>query len=271
MVDDRRREPGAGGIAAVWLKGAAAAAGLAAAMAVLVTCERQDPLAPEGSTIKVTANPQTIAVQSSIPGTAEITATLRAKNGTRIPDQEVTFSTTEGVLDPVAETPLITDDQGQATCKLTTAKQATVTAQSGSISGSTTVSVVTGDLFGINLDPDPNSPTSLTFCDETVTLIATAVDAQGAPIPGVLIRFLARPVAGVTELRGSFSVSQRTTDVNGEVTTVYNVDDNSCNNRCSETVGDPNRAPWECAVDIVAQDSSGSFESNVVSIDEDVP
>src|SRR5437867_775472 len=79
---------------------ALAALCVAALMLILVTCVTQDPTAPEGSMFTVSANPQTVVSQGGLPGRTTVTATLRGKNGTRLPDQEVAFSTTSGVLTP---------------------------------------------------------------------------------------------------------------------------------------------------------------------------
>src|SRR5882672_7545922 len=84
-----------------------AAALLVAAVFGIAACNNSDPTAPADSTMTVSANPQTVVVPSVGDGQAQITATIRSKNGNRLPDQEVTFSTSAGRLDPAAETPIV--------------------------------------------------------------------------------------------------------------------------------------------------------------------
>ena len=71
------------------------AAGCLALLALATpACESDsDPTAPADSVITVDANPQTVVVPGGGQGFTTITATLRSKNGTRLPDQEVSFST----------------------------------------------------------------------------------------------------------------------------------------------------------------------------------
>ncbi len=125
----------------------------------LLACDNNsDPVAPADSTITVSANPQTVVVPSGGgAGAAEIVATLRSSNGTRLPDQEITFSSTAGFLDPPAETPIKSDSNGQATCILTTTSSATVMARSGSITGSTQIQTASGNISAIQLSVTPQT------------------------------------------------------------------------------------------------------------------
>src|SRR5882724_1813672 len=189
------------------------AGGLALGLVTLVTCARQDPIAPDGSVISVSANPQTVVVQGGVAGQAHISATLRSKNGSRLPDQEVVFSPSAGTLTPPAQTSVITDSQGQATSVLSTTVSATVTAFSGSISGSTPVNVVSGNLSSVTLDAIPQS---LSTCTDTVALTATATDVNGDGVAGVTIVFATTSISGRNLIQGSFSPTQPKTDVNGE-------------------------------------------------------
>ena len=124
--------------------------GIAIASVLMVSCENSDPTAPEGATITVSANPQT--VRSGV--TARITATVRSANGTRLPDQEVVFTTTTGSLSPPAQTPILTDDDGQAETVLSTTQTATVMAASG---GRADPKLVRETLLGLIREDSPDS------------------------------------------------------------------------------------------------------------------
>lgn len=265
--DDQGLQAGIG----TWLsragKAAAAMAGLAIAAVFLVTCDNQDPLAPEGSTITVSASPQTIPIIGGGAGNSTITATVRGKNGTRLPDQEVTFNTSQGTLDPPAQSPLITDDQGQATSTLITNSTATVTAFSGSISGNTTVNVVTGDLSNITVSLDVST---IQNCSDTVEVTASAADVNGDGVTGVVITFKTKVPNGFNELKGNFNPTQPRTDLNGEAVTTFTPDPVICSQKCSASAQPAPPNGGACAIDITAQDISGTFISPSVRIDENV-
>jgi len=245
-----------------------AAFGITAAMVVLVACQRQDPIAPEGSVISVSADPQTVVSQGGLPGRAKITATLRSKNGVRLPDQEVTFATTAGVLTPVAQTPILSDSQGQATSLLDTTSSATVTASSGSINGTTTVNVVSGNLSSITLDA---SPQDLSSCTDLVDLTVEATDPGGTGVAGVTVVFSTSTIAGLTQLKGSFNPTQPRTDATGVATSVFTPNQSFCSQSC-DTANDPN-APngGACGLRIIAKDVSGAFVSPPVDLTESIP
>lgn len=247
---------------------AIAAAALVLAAACLVACESSDPVAPEGSTITVSASPQTIPVPSGGgTGTSKITAVVRGKNGTRLPDQEVTFTTSAGTLDPAAQTILTTNDDGVAKSVLTTTATSTVTAFSGSITGNTTVNIVTGDLANITLSADVQT---LSTCSDEVELTANAADPNGDGVQGVAINFRKTVPSGFNELKGSINPTQPRTDSFGDAVAIFTPDQNSCTSRCSAS--DPN-APngGACRVDITAADITGTFVSGPVVIDENTP
>jgi hypothetical protein len=276
---------GAGRWATALSKGVAAAALLSSAMVVLVTCNRDDPIAPEGSTINVTSSPQTIVAAGGNPGCATVTATLRGKNGVRLPDQEVLFSASAGslckknkkcdvvVADPNLCSPQGTGTQsdsfGQAKILLLTDQSATVTAQSGAIMGNTTVQVTSAKIASISLDGDTQN---ISLCTDSVNLIATVVDTNGDPISNVVIQFLQSAPTNTTLLSGNFVQAQPRTDANGEAMSTFTPDPTTCTKNCSPTQGDPN-VPFGhvCAIEIRAADITGSTKSGVFRIDESVP
>ncbi len=230
-------------------------------------CENNsDPTAPADSTITVSANPQTVVVPTGQQGTTEITATLRSKNGTRLPDQEITFSSTAGTLVPPAETALISDDQGQAKCSLVTTSSATITARSGGISGMTQIQTAPGDLAQFELLVAPVQV--LTNCNDELTLTATVRTTTGDPVAGVLVIF---DEDSTTLLAGSFSPgTQRTTDVAGEAVVTWRPSQSQCESKCTDA-GDPN-GTGDCGnLIFFASDITGTFESTGVDVIEAIP
>jgi hypothetical protein len=230
-------------------------------------CENNsDPTAPADSTITVSANPQTVVVPTGQQGTTEVTATLRSKNGTRLPDQEMTFSTTAGTLVPPAETPLVTDDQGQAKCSLVTTSSATITARSGSISGTTQIQTAPGDLAQFVLAVGPVQ--ELTSCNDQLTLTASVRTTTGDPVAGVLVIF---DEVSSSVLTGSFSPgTQRTTDVAGEAVVTWEPNQ-SCETKCKAAGGDPNTMGNCGDLSFIASDITGTFESFPVTVFENIP
>lgn len=245
------------------MKAALAASLLAGGALLFPACEDSDPTAPEGSTVIVSASPQTVQPNVDVL----ITATIRASTGARLPDQEVIFTTTTGILTPPAQTPLITDDDGEVTCILNTASTATVTAQSGSISQSTTVNVQACDLSQITLVIDP---VNITACSTQVTLRATAFDTQAGRCGGVILSFRGDdPPAGLNLLPGTISPQQGLTDASGELTVQFTPTDTLCQDQCNLNVNPAAPNGGSCAVDFVAEDSTG-IESLPVRLNESI-
>jgi hypothetical protein len=238
----------------------AALALLLGAALLLAACEDSDPTAPEGSSISVTADPQT--TQPNVP--VRITATVRSGNGTRLPDQEVIFSTSQGTLDPPAQTSLITDDIGQVTSTLRTPSTATVTARSGSITNTTSVNIVNCQLQDIIITDI--SPSQINDCNGSAQITVTAIDTNGAGCGGVVIVFYADPPgSGQPELSGSLNPPQGVTNANGEARSTFTVNSTNCQAACAvPTSGD-------CEVDLSAEDTSGTYPSAVVVLRETVP
>jgi len=231
----------------------------------MVSCDSSDPTAPADSTITVSANPQTVVVPSGSTGTTEITATLRSKNGTRLPDQEITFSTSAGTLTPPAETPVLTDSDGQANSTLTTSTSATITAQSGGISGTTQVQTASCDLAQFLLDVQPQE---LTTCSDTLTFTAQVEDTGGSPCANVRVLFIQDPA---NKIPGSFSPSsQISSDAMGLATVTWRPSSTQCDAKCT-AAGDPNGG-GDCGIfSFTATDTTGTFESGPVTVTESIP
>jgi hypothetical protein len=195
-------------------------------------------------------------------GRTTVTATVRSKNGTRLPDQEVTFSTTNGSLDPPAESPVITNSDGQASSLLITPTSATVTARSGSISGTTQVTTVTGNIGSFVLDVQPQS---LGFCSDELAIEVTVLDVNGDPLEGISVEFKQQ---GSSRLTGTFVPPADVTDASGTILATWSPDSTLCSS-CTD-VGDPN-GPGICGdLFFVACTSSCSIQSNVVRVTEDI-
>jgi adhesin/invasin len=249
------------------MKKAAAAACMVLA-ALSAGCEGEgDPAAPEGSTISVSANPQTVIVPVGGAGATEITATVRSANGTRLPDQEITFSTTAGSLDPPAETPLKSDSNGQAKCLLTTSSAATVTAASGSISDMTQIQTAPGDLatFIINV-----VPSFIVNCNDSVMATATVNTTMGTPVQGLLVIF---DEGSTSEITGNFSpAAQVATDVNGMAVATWTPNGAQCAAQCMAATADPNTGTdGDCRITLIADDITSSFTSPPAMVQDNIP
>lgn len=247
------------------------AAGAAACMilaALTAGCEGEgDPTAPEGSTISVSANPQTVIVPTGGAGLTEITATVRSKNGTRLPDQEITFSTTAGILDPKAQVPLTSDDLGQAKSLLTTSSAATVTASSGSIMATTQIQTAPGDLatFILNVSPD-----FINTCTDSVTATAMVMTTMGDPVPGLLVIFDEDPSSDIT---GTFSPARQvSTDLSGTAVAMWQPNATQCAAQCLAATADPNMGTTgECDMFLIADDITSSFTSVPFRVEDSIP
>lgn len=242
---------------------------MAAVLLVLVTaaCDHSsDPIAPADSTLTVSANPQTVIVPSSgcnqpTDCITTVVATLRSKSGTRLPDQEVTFSTSAGNLDPIADTSILTDDNGQASSILQTNQGATVTARSGSITGTTQIQTTPSPIGQVLLDVEnlDAGGTRLRSCNDTLELLATVFDPSSDPVPGVIVQFNVTGTIG-----GSFDPQQTTTDPNGEALSEW-TPSNQCSSKC---MSDPNNTGI-CTFSFTA--TAVGVTSAPVRVDDEIP
>ncbi len=257
----------------------AAAVVAAAALAVAGCDNESDPVAPAESVLSVTGNPTTVVVPSApevcLSGvqcgvisscTTVIVATLRSKNGTRLPDQEVTFSSSQGSLTPAAETPLITDEEGQVESCLFTRASATVTARSGGISANESITTAPGELAPILLNITntsvPGANNHLTACDDDFDLIATVLTTSGQPVPNFQVVFRTTPLSAFV---GIFSSTQAVTNSTGKAVVRWTPDTSgttNCTDKCS--------GGMLCELFFVASGVNGDFESVEVPIIDDV-
>jgi len=209
-----------------WLILATAGALLLAAAA----CQDSETIAPDGSTISLTANPaQVILVGGIQDNPVTVLATVRNSIGVPLPGQDVRFTTTYGQLAPPAGTPVSTDDIGNATSVLTLATSGPqITATSGKATASLTLNSGTSQIAFITLDPNS---VDLVSCGDTFDYTAKAVGSTGTGVANVTIEFHFIDT-GAGFVSGIFQPSIGTTDANGELTTTLNIDDNVCGDQC---------------------------------------
>jgi hypothetical protein len=139
----------------------------ALALLVAVACgDKGGPNSPSATVRAVTlaASPAALPVQG---GSVDVTASVTSASGTPISGQQVTFTTTEGTLEPSA--PVTTDASGRARVKLTATKSAVVRASAGGVTSSD-LPISAKIAIDIAMTLDPAEPmTSQPF---TLTVIA---------------------------------------------------------------------------------------------------
>ncbi|HEU4403143.1 MAG TPA: hypothetical protein VFT43_13675 [Candidatus Polarisedimenticolia bacterium] len=201
----------------------------------LAACQSSDVIAPDGSTISMNATPGTIVLSGGVQvAPVVIQATVSNSLGVYLPGQDVRFSTTIGELDPPPGTPVSTDKFGNATTTLTNATQApTITARSGKTSATLQVQTATCNLSSVSLNP---SPLTLGSCSDTFTLTAHAEDGSGKACVGVLVQFAFLPTSTpTTDVTGTFNPGTKSTDTNGDVVSILDINDNDCQSKCANT------------------------------------
>ena len=267
--------------------------GAALVLAVVVAaCESSEKIPPKGSTVTVGANPATIALGTpciGLPGVpscgdADIVATVWSELGIPLPDQDVRFSTTAGFLftgtklNPVdaANIPIRTDEFGNAHVNLVTSTTATVTARSGTASGTLTINTVAGNLSRIVLNFDttstgcPSDP-DITDCDKTICVQAEAQESSGKTIEGVVIVFsLQNNVFDGNTFKGNFVPTQTPTVAVPSGSTTYKAlaqlkPDSTCQDQCSASQGK------SCQAEVIATTQGGGFTSAGLPLAINVP
>jgi hypothetical protein len=145
-------------------------------------CDRPIPVAPEGATLTVTANPSKI----QILGSSSITILARKMDGTPVNGgTEITLSTNLGEIEPL----VATNSSGVALATLTGDGRigtATVQAFSGA-AGEATIDVQIGSLAAfIEITAQPSI---IPRDGGTTALRAVAFDSDGAPLVGAFMTF----------------------------------------------------------------------------------
>jgi hypothetical protein len=231
-----------------------------ALLIVGLSCDHSETVAPDGSTITLTANPAQIVLVGGIqPDTAPVSilATVRDAIGVPLPGQDVRFTTTSGDLTPPGGNPVTTDKIGNAVTILNNVLVGPqLTATSGKATASLTLTASTGLIAQITLSSDS---TAISSCNDTFEVTATALDPSGDPVGGVTIFF--EIVHTSTVFNGPFSPSSsgQTDATTGEVKRTLSLDATSCEQNC-QTPGK------DCQGDIRATDQSKAIISNLVHI-----
>ncbi len=226
----------------------------------VVFCQSSEKIAPDGSTITLTATPATIVLSNGVQAASvNILATVRSNLGLPLPGQDVRFSTTTGVLDPIAGTPVRTDANGNAVTALTIATQnATITATSGKATQTLTLNTATCNLNSIALD---QSSLDFTSCSDTVPLTATVTDTAGAACAGVLLTFNTATVNTATDVLINSSPQSRPSDAAGSVTFNLSLKLTDCETKC--------QSGNTCTGKVFI--SAGSVQSGSVLLSDSVP
>jgi hypothetical protein len=231
-----------------------------ALLIVGLSCDHSETVAPDGSTITLTANPAQIVLVSGIQAAkVDVLATVRNSIGVPLPGQDVRFTVTSGDLTPPGGTPVSTDDLGNAVTELNNALVGPqITATSGTATASLTLTASNGLIALITLSVDTNEITS---CSTTFQATAKAVDPDGDPVGGVTIFFEIVDPTGPTTFGGNFtpSSSGQTDITTGEVTRTLEISPGSCTSRCEA-------AGMDCRGRIRATDQSHVIFSNEVEI-----
>jgi len=227
----------------------------AALLIILASCHRGDQIAPEGATIDLGATPTTIvkldnpdclvALGVSRCGTADILATISSSVGVPLPDQDVRFTNSAGLLftgslgnpQPASNIPIRTDSSGTAHVTLAASTTTTtVTAHSGKAAGTLTLNAIDGNIGSINLETDtttcPGTTTDITSCSQSLCLMVTVLDDKSMPLPNLTIVFrLENNTSGTTTFKGTFDLAQPLTDSDGIARTTF-TPDSSCPMQC---------------------------------------
>ncbi len=247
-------------------------------------CQNSDRLPPKGATITVAATPTTIPTSalpqcisllgSSPCGTAQVIAGVSSDLGVPLPGQDVRFSSTAGLLFtgslsspvPASNIPIRTDQFGNATVNLITSTTSTVTARSGSASGTLTINTVQGNLSQITLNLDtttcPLTTANINSCTQQVCLVASALDPNGVGVANVLIVFKIQNTTGTNTFTATFSPPQPTTENNGNAMTTL-APGADCSMQCTGN---------KCSgADVIATTQNGTFQSPPLHLNISIP
>ncbi len=177
---------------------------LAAAVLVVWACSDSGPSTPTPvpTTVVVTPNPVTL---DALGLTAQLTASVRDQSGNPMTGQTVTWASSAATVASVnASSGLVTaEDNGTAT----------ITATSGSING--TASVTVGQVADQVQKTSGDAQTAGVTETLTDSLVAQINDSEGNPIEGVTVNFAASTGGG------SVSPASATTGANGRAATEW--------------------------------------------------
>ena len=231
-------------------------------------CQKSEVVAPDGSTLSLTATPATILTQGGTQtDPVSILATVRNSIGVPLPGQDVRFTNTSGSLDPQAGLPVSTDSNGNALTTLTGAKTTTtITATAGKATATLTLNTASCSIAGISIT---DSLPTFNSCSATGDLTALVTDTSGAPCVGVIVTFSSRVSGGgtnpATNVTINFLHGQNPTDANGELTTTVSLG-SDCTDKCSTSQSKDCNNP---RMEVVA--SGGGITSSGTPISINIP
>jgi hypothetical protein len=230
-------------------------------------CQKSEVVAPDGSTLSLTATPATIITQGGTQtDPVFILATVRNAIGVPLPGQDVRFTNTSGSLDPQAGLPVSTDSQGNALTTLTGAKTTTtITATAGKATATLTLNTASCSIAGISIT---GSLATFNSCSATGNITALVTDTSGAPCVGVIVTFAAQVSGGTipaTNVSINFLPPQNPTDANGELNTTVSLG-SDCSTKCSTSQSKDCNNP---VMQIVA--SGGGITSSPIPVSINIP
>ncbi|MGD8376308.1 MAG: hypothetical protein PVF68_09210 [Acidobacteriota bacterium] len=185
-------------------------------LAGMLACDNSTPVAPEGSTIILSASPRDIL--NVDPNTQEGESRLQAVvlNASGIPQDGVAvfFSTTAGRLDS-AGVSVPTDGNGIARDRLTTSISAQVTAQSGTASQQVTITI-SGQVIvqDVNLQILGGEPTN-GQAPLTREFQVSVTDTNGQPVKNIIVNVVTTPPFPITPNPDYLVGGQLRTDTGG--------------------------------------------------------
>ena len=199
-----------------------------------LACQDSDKIPPADSTISLAANPATILLSNGVQdGQVQILATVYNSIGVPLPGQDVRFTMDSGQLDPLAGTPVRTNDIGNALTTLSLATTNTkITATSGKATANIQLQTTTCNIQTVELDP---TLLNFTACTDSLDLTATVVDTKNVACAGVSVIFK------VTEPNGppgdedvTINISPGTvrTDTAGQALTHVTLGTADCDAKC---------------------------------------
>jgi hypothetical protein len=223
-----------------------------------LACEDSEKVPPDESTISLSANPAQVIIVSGVQLTpVTLIATVRNAIGVPLPDQDVRFTTTNGVLNPAPATPVRTDKIGNAYSTLTGAAQGpNVTATAGKATVSLTLTAGTSAICFLTLTP--STPQTISDCSDSFDFTVLAEDCSNKPVENVRIFLEFVPNGNADALTGNFDPDTGVTATDGTVTTTLSFLDNVCADKCTD--------PKDCRSLIRAKDAAGFIFSNAVDI-----
>lgn len=228
-------------------------------------CESSEKVAPDGSTLELTATPNQIIQDANNNQIVDVDviATVRNKIGVPLPDQAVRFHASSGELflpgtsTEVSSQPVPTDDVGNATVVLKNAiTTTTVNATAGKATASINIQAAKGTIKSVTISP--LHPDFMT-CNDTQTLTITVLDIDDMPVSGVQVQVVI--LSSTSPVTGTFDPNPVVTNSMGVATTDLSLTPSDCSMKCQSNKS--------CTLSFQAQ--AGVITSLVGDITDSIP